>query len=195
VSAAKREKARLPKSTAAPTFPQCCSSVCVCPADSGFIEPCLPSPADKPPSGSNWIHEIKHDGFRLMPRPRWACGGGSSRGRRKRRLASQTRGAGDYAHDALHRRRLRRDRSGRRASRVRREAKDRCVAHYPGRPSERSLRSTSPTPSAERPAARSGPALNRERALRSASHMRIFHMSNCSASGYFGRKPTSNTDD
>src|SRR3954447_22915786 len=33
-----------------------------------FIEPCLPSPADKPPSGSNWIHEIKHDGFRLMTR-------------------------------------------------------------------------------------------------------------------------------
>ena len=33
-----------------------------------FIEPCLPSPADKPPSESNWIHEIKHDGFRLMAR-------------------------------------------------------------------------------------------------------------------------------
>ena len=33
-----------------------------------FIEPCLPSPADKPPSGSNWIHEIKHDGYRLMAR-------------------------------------------------------------------------------------------------------------------------------
>src|SRR3954462_4436434 len=33
-----------------------------------FIEPCLPSPADKPPSGSNWIHEIKHDGFRLIAR-------------------------------------------------------------------------------------------------------------------------------
>src|SRR3954464_7420174 len=33
-----------------------------------FIEPCLPSPADKPPSGSNRIHEIKHDGFRLMAR-------------------------------------------------------------------------------------------------------------------------------
>src|SRR3954447_275293 len=33
-----------------------------------LIEPCLPSPADKPPSGSNWIHEIKHDGFRLMAR-------------------------------------------------------------------------------------------------------------------------------
>jgi bifunctional non-homologous end joining protein LigD len=35
---------------------------------SRFIEPCLPSPADHPPSGSNWIHEIKHDGFRLMAR-------------------------------------------------------------------------------------------------------------------------------
>src|SRR3954454_14355124 len=33
-----------------------------------FIEPCLPSPADIPPSGANWIHEIKHDGFRLMAR-------------------------------------------------------------------------------------------------------------------------------
>ena len=25
----------------------------------GFIEPCLPSPADKPPLGANWIYEIK----------------------------------------------------------------------------------------------------------------------------------------
>ena len=33
-----------------------------------FIEPCLPTPAAKPPSGSNWIHEIKHDGYRLMAR-------------------------------------------------------------------------------------------------------------------------------
>src|SRR5215208_4968828 len=33
-----------------------------------FIEPCLPSPADRPPSGTNWIHEIKHDGYRLMVR-------------------------------------------------------------------------------------------------------------------------------
>jgi ATP-dependent DNA ligase len=32
-----------------------------------FVKPCLPSPADKPPSGSNWIHEIKHDGFRFIP--------------------------------------------------------------------------------------------------------------------------------
>jgi hypothetical protein len=34
----------------------------------GFIEPCLPSPAKLPPSGSGWIHEIKHDGFRLLAR-------------------------------------------------------------------------------------------------------------------------------
>ena len=33
-----------------------------------FIEPCLPSAADKPPSRANWIYEIKHDGFRLMAR-------------------------------------------------------------------------------------------------------------------------------
>ena len=33
-----------------------------------FIEPCLPSPADRPPSGADWIHEIKHDGYRLMAR-------------------------------------------------------------------------------------------------------------------------------
>src|SRR5262249_53513815 len=33
---------------------------------SGFIEPCLPSPANHPPSGPGWIHEITPDGFRLM---------------------------------------------------------------------------------------------------------------------------------
>jgi hypothetical protein len=38
------------------------------PPRSNFIEPCRPSPADKPPSGANWIHEIKHDGYRLMAR-------------------------------------------------------------------------------------------------------------------------------
>ena len=34
----------------------------------GLIEPCLTSPADKPPSDANWIHEIEHDGYRLMAR-------------------------------------------------------------------------------------------------------------------------------
>jgi bifunctional non-homologous end joining protein LigD len=33
-----------------------------------FIEPCLPSPAKDPPDGPNWIHEIKHNGFRIMAR-------------------------------------------------------------------------------------------------------------------------------
>jgi len=33
-----------------------------------FIEPCLPSPAKQPPAGPQWIHEIKHDGFRIMAR-------------------------------------------------------------------------------------------------------------------------------
>src|SRR5262245_25967063 len=35
---------------------------------SAFIEPCLPSPADRPPTGPGWIHEIKLDGFRMMVR-------------------------------------------------------------------------------------------------------------------------------
>jgi ATP-dependent DNA ligase len=34
----------------------------------GFIEPCLPSPAERPPTGPDWVHEIKHDGYRLMAR-------------------------------------------------------------------------------------------------------------------------------
>src|ERR1700731_3194857 len=33
-----------------------------------FIEPCLPRPAKQPPAGRGWIHEIKHDGFRIMAR-------------------------------------------------------------------------------------------------------------------------------
>jgi bifunctional non-homologous end joining protein LigD len=33
-----------------------------------FCEPCLPSPAAKPPAGAGWLHEIKHDGFRMLVR-------------------------------------------------------------------------------------------------------------------------------
>jgi ATP-dependent DNA ligase len=35
--------------------------------------PCLPSPADRPPSGSDWIHGINLDGSRMMVRrdPAW----------------------------------------------------------------------------------------------------------------------------
>jgi bifunctional non-homologous end joining protein LigD len=34
----------------------------------GFVWPCLPTKADRPPSGGQWIHEIKHDGFRVIAR-------------------------------------------------------------------------------------------------------------------------------
>src|SRR6266511_2555452 len=34
----------------------------------GFIAPCLPSKTDKLPSGGQWLHEIKHDGFRIIAR-------------------------------------------------------------------------------------------------------------------------------
>ena len=30
------------------------------------FEPCLPRLAKQPPAGSGWIHEIKHDGFRII---------------------------------------------------------------------------------------------------------------------------------
>ena len=34
----------------------------------GFIAPCLPTKAHTLPSGSQWLHEIKHDGFRVIAR-------------------------------------------------------------------------------------------------------------------------------
>ena len=34
----------------------------------GFIQPCLPIKAPKPPTGAAWLHEIKHDGFRVIAR-------------------------------------------------------------------------------------------------------------------------------
>jgi ATP-dependent DNA ligase len=33
-----------------------------------FVEPCLPTLSDKPRSGPQWLHEIKHDGYRMMAR-------------------------------------------------------------------------------------------------------------------------------
>jgi bifunctional non-homologous end joining protein LigD len=35
---------------------------------SGFIEPCQPSKVARPPTGKPWVHEFKHDGYRLMVR-------------------------------------------------------------------------------------------------------------------------------
>jgi bifunctional non-homologous end joining protein LigD len=33
-----------------------------------FLEPSLAAPCEKPPSGPKWIHEIKHDGYRMQAR-------------------------------------------------------------------------------------------------------------------------------
>src|ERR1700738_5220556 len=34
----------------------------------GFVAPCLPTRAPRPPSGAIWLHEIKWDGFRVIAR-------------------------------------------------------------------------------------------------------------------------------
>jgi bifunctional non-homologous end joining protein LigD len=34
------------------------------------FEPCLPRPANESPAGPGWIHEIKHDGFRILAQRR-----------------------------------------------------------------------------------------------------------------------------
>lgn len=35
-------------------------------APAAFIHPCQPTVATKPPSGPGWLHELKHDGYRLQ---------------------------------------------------------------------------------------------------------------------------------
>src|SRR5258708_20996250 len=34
----------------------------------GFIAPCLPTKTNNLPAGGQWLHEIKHDGFRIIAR-------------------------------------------------------------------------------------------------------------------------------
>src|SRR3954453_21405474 len=34
----------------------------------GFVLPCQPALADRPPSGPGWLHEIKFDGYRVIAR-------------------------------------------------------------------------------------------------------------------------------
>jgi bifunctional non-homologous end joining protein LigD len=34
----------------------------------GFVEPCQPVVAPRPPPGPDWLHEIKHDGYRMIAR-------------------------------------------------------------------------------------------------------------------------------
>ena len=38
----------------------------------GFVAPCLPTKTANLPSGSQWLHEIKHDGFRVIARKKGA---------------------------------------------------------------------------------------------------------------------------
>jgi bifunctional non-homologous end joining protein LigD len=38
------------------------------PLVTGFIPPCIPTRAYKAPAGPGWVHEIKHDGYRLQVR-------------------------------------------------------------------------------------------------------------------------------
>jgi ATP-dependent DNA ligase len=34
----------------------------------GFVPPCIPTLAAKPTAAPGWVHEIKHDGYRLIVR-------------------------------------------------------------------------------------------------------------------------------
>jgi bifunctional non-homologous end joining protein LigD len=34
----------------------------------GFIQPCQPTLVAYPPAGPGWLHEVKHDGYRLIAR-------------------------------------------------------------------------------------------------------------------------------
>jgi ATP-dependent DNA ligase len=38
------------------------------PFATGFVPPCIPTRATKVPAGPGWVHEIKHDGYRLQVR-------------------------------------------------------------------------------------------------------------------------------
>jgi ATP-dependent DNA ligase len=48
------------------------------PRANGFVPPCIPTRAYKVPAGPGWVHEIKHDGYRLQVNcPRWTAFGSS----------------------------------------------------------------------------------------------------------------------
>src|SRR6476661_4057769 len=51
----------------------------------GFVKPCQPTKGERPPSGPLWVHEIKHDGYRLMVR------------RDDQRVRCYTKGGHDWA--------------------------------------------------------------------------------------------------
>jgi ATP-dependent DNA ligase len=53
-----------------PPFSANVVAYCPAPKRPSIIEPCIPTLATKPPVGPQWIHEIKHDGYRLIARKR-----------------------------------------------------------------------------------------------------------------------------
>jgi bifunctional non-homologous end joining protein LigD len=38
------------------------------PFPTSLLPPCIPTRAVKPPAGPDWVHELKHDGYRLRVR-------------------------------------------------------------------------------------------------------------------------------
>jgi hypothetical protein len=67
----------------------------------GFVEPCLPSPAKAPPSGPDWRHEIRHDGFRILARLDVAGEPDHPQGPRFQQALSQVVGAALPARSCL----------------------------------------------------------------------------------------------
>ena len=55
----------------------------------GFIAPCLPTKTDKLPSGDLWLHEIKHDGFRVIARDRFPIDDARARAQARQSLDDQ----------------------------------------------------------------------------------------------------------
>jgi hypothetical protein len=48
----------------------------------GFVDPCIPTLAAKPPAGPGWVHAIKHDGYRLIGArklPAWIWGAAAAK--------------------------------------------------------------------------------------------------------------------
>jgi ATP-dependent DNA ligase len=43
-----------------------CPAMKINPLPAGFVIPAQPVPRSKPPSGADWVHEIKHDGYRII---------------------------------------------------------------------------------------------------------------------------------
>jgi hypothetical protein len=63
----------------------------------GFVAPCQPSRVTRAPSGPLWVHEIKHDGYRLMVRRGMARASAASPATAMTGATASRDGAGDGA--------------------------------------------------------------------------------------------------